>query len=55
MRYKQLVSDKLDNLHNQLNVLKHEANIRNMVAFHHTLATIKEKIEDIQTLINNER
>jgi len=55
MRYKQLVSDKLDNLHNQLNVLKHEANTRNMVAFHHTLALIKEKIGDIQTLINNER
>jgi NADP-dependent 3-hydroxy acid dehydrogenase YdfG len=55
MRYKQLISDKLDQLHNQLNILRHQANTRDMVNFNQTLEQTKEKIESIQTLINNEQ
>ncbi len=50
-----MVSDKLDQLHNQLNILRHQAGTRDMVNFNHTLTATKEKIEAIQTLINNEQ
>jgi len=55
MRYKTLVTSKLDNLLNTLNTLQHK--VYQGSSAHEVeqwFNTIKEKIEDIQTLINTE-
>lgn len=55
MRYKTLVTTKLDNLHNNLNTLRHTvyqgSSIQQVDAM---FELIKEKLEEIQTLINTE-
>lgn len=55
MRYKTLVTTKLENLHNTLNTLRHTVYQGSTVQQVDEMFTIvKEKIEEIQTLINTE-
>jgi len=54
MRYKQLVSDKLDQVINGLNVLRNNITFNDSDAAKHNIETLKDKIEEIQTLVNTE-
>jgi hypothetical protein len=54
MRYKQLVSDKLDQTVNTLNVLRSAISMGDAQSSKQIVETIKEKLEEIQTLINTE-
>ena len=54
MRYKQLVSDKLDQAVNTLNVLRHAVSMNDTNGAKQVIEKIKDKIEEIQTLVNTE-
>lgn len=54
MRYKQLVSDKLDQTVNTLNVLRHAISMNDSNAAKQVIENIKDKLEEIQTLVNTE-
>ena len=55
MRYKTLVTTKLENLHNTINTLRHTVYQGSTVQqVDEIFAIVKEKIEEIQTLINTE-
>lgn len=54
MRYKQLVSDKLDQVVNGLNVLRNNITFNDGDAAKHNIEALKDKIEEIQTLVNTE-
>jgi gas vesicle protein len=54
MRYKQLVSDKLDQTVNTLNVLRSAISMGDAQSSKQIVETIKERLEEIQTLINTE-
>jgi hypothetical protein len=54
MRYKQLVSDKLDQTVNTLNVLRSAISMGDAQSSKQIVETVKEKLEEIQTLINTE-
>jgi hypothetical protein len=54
MRYKQLVSDKLDQTVNTLNVLRSAISMGDAQSSKQIVESIKEKLEEIQTLINTE-
>jgi len=54
MRYKQLVSDKLDQAVNTLNVLRHAISINDSNSAKQVIEKIKDKLEEIQTLVNTE-
>jgi len=54
MRYKQLVSDKLDQTVNTLNVLRSAISMGDAQASKQIVENIKDKLEEIQTLINTE-
>lgn len=54
MRYKQLVSDKLDQAVNTLNVLRHAVSMQDSNSAKQIIEQIKDKLEEVQTLINTE-
>lgn len=54
MRYKQLVSDKLEQVVNKLNVLRNNITFNDPNASKQNIEEIKDKIEEIQTLVNTE-
>lgn len=54
MRYKQLVSDKLEQVVNGLNVLRNNISFNDANAAQHNIEALKDKIEEIQTLVNTE-
>lgn len=54
MRYKQLVSDKLDQAVNTLNVLRHAVSMNDPNSAKQVIERIKDKLEEIQTLVNTE-
>jgi gas vesicle protein len=54
MRYKQLVSDKLDQTVNTLNVLRSAISMGDAQSSKQIVETVKERLEEIQTLINTE-
>jgi hypothetical protein len=54
MRYKQLVSDKLDQAVNTLNVLRHAVSMNDSNGAKQVIEKIKDKLEEIQTLVNTE-
>ena len=54
MRYKDLVTRKLEQLDNALHQLNHLININDQMRAKQFIEELKEKIEDIQTLINSE-
>jgi len=54
MRYKQLVSDKLDQTVNTLNVLRHAISMNDSNGAKQVIEKIKDKLEEIQTLVNTE-
>ena len=54
MRYKQLVSDKLDQTVNTLNVLRHAVSMNDSNSAKQIIEQIKDKIEEVQTLVNTE-
>jgi hypothetical protein len=54
MRYKEPVTTKLENLGYLLNQLDNLINQNDRNAAKQFIVTLKEKIEDIQTLINSE-
>lgn len=54
MRYKQLVSDKLDQAVNTLNVLRHTVSMNDSTQSKQIIEQIKDKLEEVQTLINTE-
>lgn len=54
MRYKQLVSDKLDQAVNTLNVLRHAVSVNDTNGAKQVIERIKDKLEEVQTLINTE-
>lgn len=54
MRYKQLVSDKLDQTVNTLNVLRSAISMGDAQSSKQIVENIKDKLEEIQTLINTE-
>lgn len=56
MRYKQLVTTKLESLENAINRLNSLLS-QNLTRdqFQEVLASLKEKIQEIQTLINSEQ
>jgi hypothetical protein len=54
MRYKQLVSDKLDQAVNTLNVLRHAVSMNDTNGAKQVIERIKDKLEEIQTLVNTE-
>jgi len=54
MRYKQLVSDKLDQAVNTLNVLRHAVSMNYTNGAKQVIERIKDKLEEIQTLVNTE-
>jgi len=54
MRYKQLVSDKLDQAVNTLNVLRHAVSMNDSNYSKQIIEQIKDKLEEVQTLINTE-
>lgn len=54
MRYKQLVSDKLDQAVNTLNVLRHAVSMNNPNDAKQIIEQIKDKLEEVQTLVNTE-
>ncbi len=54
MRYKQLVSDKLDQAVNTLNVLRHAISMNDSNGAKQVIEKIKDKLEEIQTLVNTE-
>jgi len=54
MRYKDLLQRNLDKISNQLNVLKHNSQRGEHLNVNQTIDTIKEIIDQSQTLLNNE-
>ncbi len=54
MRYKDLVTRKLEQLDNSLHQLNHLINLGKQTEAKQFIDVLKEKIEDIQTLINTE-
>ena len=54
MRYKQLVSDKLDQAVNSLNVLRHAVSMQDSNSAKQVIEQIKDKLEEVQTLVNTE-
>ena len=54
MRYKQLVSDKLDQAVNTLNVLRHAVSMNDSNSAKQIIEQVKDKIEEVQTLVNTE-
>jgi uncharacterized protein YlzI (FlbEa/FlbD family) len=54
MRYKQLVSDKLEQVVNKLNVLRNNITFNDPNAAKQNIEEVKEKIDEIQTLVNTE-
>jgi len=54
MRYKQLISNKLDQAVNTLNVLRYAVSINDSNAAKQVIEQIKDKLEEVQTLINTE-
>ena len=54
MRYKDEVTRKLEQLDNYLHQLDHLMNVNDRTGAKQFVVMLKEKIEDIQTLINSE-
>ena len=54
MRYKDLVTRKLEHLDSSLHQLNYLININDQIKAKQFIEELKEKIEDIQTLINSE-
>jgi len=52
MRYKQLISEKLEQLDNSFHQLNYLINTRDTYQAKEFMDTMREKIADIQTLIN---
>ncbi len=54
MRYKNNIEQKLEKIDNRLNLVKHHSQRRESVQVNQYIDTIKEEIDNIQTLLNNE-
>lgn len=54
MRYKDLLQQKLSQIANQLNVVKHHSQRGEHINVNQTIDSIKEIIEQSQTYLNNE-
>jgi hypothetical protein len=54
MRYKQNIEQKLEKLVNLQNLVKHHSQRGEQLQVNQYIDTIKEEIDNIQTLLNNE-
>lgn len=54
MRYKDLLQQKLSQIANQLNVIKHHSQRGEHINVNQTIDSVKEIIEQSQTYLNNE-
>ena len=54
MRYKQLITGKLEQINNTLNVLNHAISTNDSQSSKQIVEKVKEKLEEIQTLVNTE-
>jgi hypothetical protein len=54
MRYKQLITGKIEQINNTLNVLNHAISTNDSQSSKQIVEKVKEKLEEIQTLINTE-
>ena len=54
MRYKELIQGKLEKLINKLNSVKHYSQRGEHLEVNQTIDNLKEELEGIQTLLNNE-
>ena len=54
MRYKQNIEQKLEKLVNLQNLVKHHSQRVEQLQVNQYIDTIKEEIDNIQTLLNNE-
>jgi hypothetical protein len=54
MRYKQLISEKLEQLDNSFHQLNYLINIHDTYQAKEFMDSMREKIADVQTLINSE-
>ena len=54
MRYKQNIEQKLEKLVNLQNLVKHHSQRGEQLQLNQHIDTIKEEIDNIQTLLNNE-
>jgi hypothetical protein len=54
MRYKQLITGKIEQINNTLNVLNHAISTNDSQSSKQIVEKVKEKLEEIQTLVNTE-
>jgi len=54
MRYKQLITGKIEKINNTLNVLNHAISTNDSQSSKQIVEKVKEKLEEIQTLVNTE-
>jgi hypothetical protein len=54
MRYKQLITGKIEQINNTLNVLDHAISTNDSQSSKQIVEKVKEKLEEIQTLVNTE-
>ena len=54
MRYKQLITNKIEQINNTLNVLNHAISTNDSQSSKQIVEKVKEKLEEIQTLVNTE-
>lgn len=54
MRYKQLITGKIEQINNTLNVLNHSISTNDSQSSKQIVEKVKEKLEEIQTLVNTE-
>jgi hypothetical protein len=54
MRYKQLITGKIEQINNTLNVLNHAISTNESQSSKQIVEKVKEKLEEIQTLVNTE-
>jgi len=54
MRYKQLITGKIEQINNTLNVLNHAISTNDSQSSKQIVEKVKEKSEEIQTLVNTE-
>ena len=52
MRYKQLITGKIEQINNTLNVLNHAISTNDSQSSKQIVEKVKEKLEEIQTLVN---
>ena len=54
MIYKQLITGKIEQINNTLNVLNHAISTNDSQSSKQIVEKVKEKLEEIQTLVNTE-